>query len=277
MANTRPKPEEIASKLRQVEVLMGQGLSRLDAIRRIGVVEQTYYRWRKQYGGMGVDQLKALKRLQQENDRLRRAVSDLTLDKLILTASIMSKMSWASPRRRACQVLHQHRSTQRKLPRGRADEDRLVADMIELARQYGSSGYRRIAALLRGAGWQVNDKRVERLWRREELKVPSRQPKKGRLWLNDRSCVRLRPEYRDHVWSYDFVRCRTHDGKVFRTLNILDEFQPRMPDDQSAAQAEFDRCDRCVDRPVHLAWRSRLHPFRQRPMSGNSGCLGQQV
>ncbi len=85
MANKRPKPEEIVSKLRQVEVLMGQGMSRLDAIWQIGVVEQTYYRWRKKYGGMGVDQLKELKRLQKENERLRRAVSDLTLDKLILT------------------------------------------------------------------------------------------------------------------------------------------------------------------------------------------------
>ncbi len=84
MTNKRPKPEEIVSKLRQVEVLMGQGMSRLDAIRQIGVVEQTYYRWRKQYGGMGVDQLKQLKRLQKENEHLRRAVSDLTLDKLIL-------------------------------------------------------------------------------------------------------------------------------------------------------------------------------------------------
>jgi transposase len=84
MTNKRPKPEEIVLKLRQVEVLMGQGMSRLDAIRQIGVVEQTYYRWRKQYGGMGVDQLKELKRLQKENERLRRAVSDLTLDKLIL-------------------------------------------------------------------------------------------------------------------------------------------------------------------------------------------------
>ena len=84
MANKRPKPEEIVSKLRQVEVLMGQGMSRLDAIRQIGVVEQTYYRWRKKYGGMGVDQLKELKRLQKENERLRRAVSDLTFDKLIL-------------------------------------------------------------------------------------------------------------------------------------------------------------------------------------------------
>ena len=84
MANKRPKPEEIVTKLRQVEVLIGQGLSRLDAIRQIGVVEQTYYRWRRQYGGMGVNQLKELKRLQKENEQLRRAVSDLTLDKLIL-------------------------------------------------------------------------------------------------------------------------------------------------------------------------------------------------
>ena len=95
--------------------------------------------------------------------------------------------------------------------------------MIELARQFGRYGYRRIAALLREAGWEVNDKRVERLWRREGLKVPMKQPKKGRLWLNGGSCVRLRPEYRNHVWSYDFVHCRTEDGKVFRTLNILDE------------------------------------------------------
>jgi len=84
MMNKRPKPEEIITKLRQVEVLMGQGMARLDAIRQIGVVEQTYYRCRKQYGGMGVDQLKELKRLQKENDQLRKAVSDLTLDKLIL-------------------------------------------------------------------------------------------------------------------------------------------------------------------------------------------------
>ena len=85
MANKRPKPEEIVTKLRQVEVLTGQGMKRIDAIREIGVVEQTYYRWRKQYGGMGSDQVKELKRLQKENEHLRRAVSDLTLEKLILT------------------------------------------------------------------------------------------------------------------------------------------------------------------------------------------------
>ncbi|MES0865030.1 IS3 family transposase, partial [Ruegeria sp. SCPT10] len=126
--------------------------------------------------------------------------------------------------RRICRVLGQHRSTQRHRPRGREDEERLVADMIELARQYGSYGYRRVAVLLREAGWQVSDGRIERLWRREGLKVPPKQPRRGRLWLNDGSCIRLRPEYRNHVWSYDFVHCRTDDGKAFRTLNILDEF-----------------------------------------------------
>ena len=126
--------------------------------------------------------------------------------------------------RRACRVLRQHRSTQRKVLAGRADEERLVADMIERTRQYGRYGYRRIAALLRESGWHVNDKRVERLWRREGLKVPMKQPKKGRLWLNEGSCIRLRPERRNHVWSYDFVHCRTDDGKAFRTLNIIDEY-----------------------------------------------------
>ena len=85
MANKHHKPEEIVAKLRQVEVLVGQGLDRIDVIREIRITEQTYYRWRKKYGGMGTDQLRELKRLQKENERLRRAVSDLTLDKLILT------------------------------------------------------------------------------------------------------------------------------------------------------------------------------------------------
>ena len=85
MGIKRHKPEEIVTKLRQVEVLAGQGMARVDAIRQISITEQTYYRWRKQYGGMGTDQLKELRRLQKENERLRRAVFDLTLDKLILT------------------------------------------------------------------------------------------------------------------------------------------------------------------------------------------------
>ena len=126
--------------------------------------------------------------------------------------------------RRACRVLKQHRTTQRRLPTGRTDEVQLVEDMIALARKFGRFGYRRIAVMLRSAGWEINDKRVERLWRREGLKVPMKQPKKGRLWLNDGLCVRLKAEHRDHVWSYYFVHHRTDDGKAFRTLNILDEF-----------------------------------------------------
>ena len=85
MAGKRDKPEEIVSKLRQVEVLQGQGMKIADAVRQIGITQQTYYRWRKEYGGMNRDQLKRLKELEKENARLRRAVSDLTLDKLILT------------------------------------------------------------------------------------------------------------------------------------------------------------------------------------------------
>ncbi len=121
-------------------------------------------------------------------------------------------------------MLGQNRSSHRHVPRGRNNEDWLVADMVELTRHYGCYGYRRIAVLLRDAGWQVNDKRVERLWRREGLEVPGKQPKRGRLWLNEGSCVRLRAERKNHVWSYDFVHDRTHDGRAFRTLNVLNEF-----------------------------------------------------
>ena len=96
--------------------------------------------------------------------------------------------------------------------------------MIELATQYGRYGYRRVTARLHNEGFKVNHKRVEQLWRREGLKVPKRQPKRRRLWLNDGSCVRLRPACRDHVWSYDFVMARTHNGRAFRLLTLIDEY-----------------------------------------------------
>lgn len=126
--------------------------------------------------------------------------------------------------RRACRVLRQPRSTQRRQPHVPEDEPRLVREMVQLAEQYGRYGYRRVTELLRRRGWKVNPKRIERLWRREGLKVPQKQPKRRRLWFNDGSCVRLRPAYRDHVWSYDFVHDRTHDGRAFRMLNLIDEY-----------------------------------------------------
>jgi putative transposase len=121
-------------------------------------------------------------------------------------------------------VLGQHRSTQRKVPRAADDEVALTASIVGLARQYGRYGYRRITALLRAEGWRCNHKRVERIWQREGLKVPARQPKRGRLWHNDGSCVRLRPERPNHVWAYDFVEDRTRDGRKFRMLNVVDEY-----------------------------------------------------
>jgi transposase InsO family protein len=120
--------------------------------------------------------------------------------------------------------LGQHRSTQRKRRRTADDEAALTQTVVEPAKQYGRYGYRRITALLHAEGWACNHKRVERIWRAEELKVPLRQPKRGRLWLNDGSCVRLRPERPNHVWACDFVEDRTRDGRKLRMLNVVDEF-----------------------------------------------------
>jgi transposase InsO family protein len=121
-------------------------------------------------------------------------------------------------------VLGQARSSQRHGPVFREDEDALTRAILRLARQYGRYGYRRITALLLRAGWPVNHKRVERIWRQEGLKVPQKQPKRGRLWLQDGSCVRLRPCGPNHVWAYDFVLARTHEGRAFRLLTVIDEY-----------------------------------------------------
>jgi len=121
-------------------------------------------------------------------------------------------------------VLGQSRTSQRYQAITAPDEGPLTAAIVRLASQYGRYGYRRVTALLRAEGWSVNHKRVERIWRREGLKVPQKQPKRGRLWLNDGSCIRLRPSWRHHVWAYDFVQARTHDGRVFRMLTVIDEY-----------------------------------------------------
>ena len=126
--------------------------------------------------------------------------------------------------RRACRVLGQPRATQRYRTILRDDEAPLVRRIIELATAYGRYGYRIITGMLHAEGWHVNHKRVERIWRQQGLKVPNKQPKRGRLWLTDGSCIRLRPEYRNHVWSYDFVADRTHDGRPLKILVVIDEF-----------------------------------------------------
>jgi transposase InsO family protein len=120
--------------------------------------------------------------------------------------------------------LKQPRSSQRYEPVPPEEGKALTEDITSLASEYGRYGYRRITALLRRKGWQVNHKKVERIWRREGLKVPQKQPKRGRLWLNDGSCIRLKPIHPDHVWAYDFVLTRTRNGKAVRMLTVIDEF-----------------------------------------------------
>ncbi|MDH4291777.1 MAG: IS3 family transposase [Dehalococcoidia bacterium] len=227
------------NKLREAEIHINQGISIAEASRMIGVTQQTYYRWRKEYGGLRIEQARKLKNLEKENARLKKLVADLALDNAILKRGSGGKLLSPSRKRkiiihiqeklsvsqrRACRVLRQARKTQRRVPRITDEEARLVERVIALATRYGRYGYRRITAMLRHEGWQVNHKRVERIWRREGLKVPKKQPKRGRLWLNDGSCIRLRPEYEDHVWSYDFMAARTADGRALRIFNIIDEY-----------------------------------------------------
>lgn len=127
-------------------------------------------------------------------------------------------------KRKACRVLEVNRSTCNYKICVSDFNKKLTEVIINLASEYGRYGYRTITSMLNNDGWKVNHKRVERIWRIEGLKVPQKQPKRGRLWLNDGSCIRLRPEFPNHVWSYDFVFDRTHDGRAFKMLNIIDEF-----------------------------------------------------
>lgn len=126
--------------------------------------------------------------------------------------------------RRACHALGVQRTTIRHCPKHTGDEERLRGDIVRLAGRFGRYGYRRITAMLRIEGWHVNHKRVERIWRQEGLKVPQKQPKRGRLYLNDGSCIRLRPCSENHVWSYDFVSERLADGRKIRMLTVIDEY-----------------------------------------------------
>jgi putative transposase len=150
--------------------------------------------------------------------------------------------------RRACSVLGQSRSTQRHEPRVKDDEAALRQRIVELACEYGRYGYRRITALLRQEGWRVNRKRVGRIWRQEGLKVPGKQPKRGRLWLTDGSCIRLRPERVNHVWSYDFVHDRTYSGRAYRLLTVLDEWPRECLAIEADRQLNSERVLACLVR-----------------------------
>jgi transposase InsO family protein len=123
-----------------------------------------------------------------------------------------------------CRALGQNRGALRKPVKRPDDEETLTNDIVCLATKYGRYGYKRITALLRVEGWRVNHKRVERIWRQEALKVPQKHKKRGRLYLNDGSCIRLRPCWKDHVWAYDFVADRLACGTKIRFLTVVDEY-----------------------------------------------------
>ncbi|WP_424667180.1 IS3 family transposase [Candidatus Binatus sp.] len=233
------KPEQIVTLLRQVEVGLANGKTTPQACKEAEITAQTYYRWRKEFGGLKLDQAKRLKELERENAKLKRLVAELSLEKQILKDVGRGKLlsperrrgavrhareSYRVSERHACRLLGQWRGTQRYEVLYRTDEDALTREIVALASEYGRYGYRRITAVLRDRGWHVGKDRVQRIWRREGLKVPQKQRPRGRLWLNDGSCLRLRPERANHVWSYDFVSAMTHDGRTLRMLTLIDEY-----------------------------------------------------
>jgi transposase-like protein len=193
MARKRHAPEQIIHKLREAEVALAKGQTAAEVVRRLGITEQTYYRWRKEYGvarrpGEAAQGAREGERPAEEarggSSARQRHSQGSGLGKLPSPARrrqavVNVRTRFPVSERRACRVLGQSRFTQRRVRRIAPDEPARVARVVALAREYGRYGYRRITALLRGEGWRVNAKRVERIWRQEGLKVPQRQPKRG--------------------------------------------------------------------------------------------------
>ncbi|MBT8541542.1 IS3 family transposase [Polynucleobacter paneuropaeus] len=239
----RLKPEQIVTLLRQIDVLTTNGKTLAQACKEVGTVEQSYYRWRKIYGGMKVDQARKYKDLELENTRLKKLVADLSLREVMLKEVIKGKL--LSPTRRknaaqllmdkylvsersACSLVGLSRAAYRYMPLPRDDEGPLRAEVIRMASTYGRYGYRFIAGMMRNSDWgQATTAKVARIWREEGLKIPQKQPPRGRLWLSDGSCMRLRATAPNHVWSYDFVFIRDAYGGKIRMLTMIDEFSRR--------------------------------------------------
>ena len=239
MPRKRYSTEQIVTKLRQAEVELGGGLRTPEMCKKLGVSEQTYYSLAERVRRLTTRPSQAAQGSRarehaaeeagggpspRQHDSQRGGVGKLLSPSRRRQAVAHVRRQLGVSERRACRVVGHARSTHRHRVTVPDDEPRMVARMMALATRYGRYGYRRITALLRGEGWLVNHKRVERLWRREGLKVPQRQPKRGRLWLADGSCVRRRPTYRHHVWAYDFVAERTHEGRPLKILAVVDEY-----------------------------------------------------
>jgi putative transposase len=236
----RHSPEQVVRKLREADRMLGEG-SDLDAVcRHLEVSQPTYHRWRAQYGGMKADDVKRLKELEHENTRLKRIVADQALDIAALKgrcggkilsparrrrAVVMVQEAHGFSERRACKLLGQSRSTQRRQPPAVPDlEQRIRARLRELARQRPRYGHRRMTALLRREGFCANHKRVQRLCRDEGLRVLVRPRKRMRLGTSTAPADRLRAAHPDQVWAIDFCFDQTADLRTLKILAVTDEF-----------------------------------------------------
>ena len=237
MKRRRHTPEQIIRKLREAERLIGEGKTIPEAAKELGISEQTFHRWRNQYGGMKADDAKRLKELERENATLKRIVADKELE-VVALKEIPGKLVGPVRRRRAvamlcdrlgvserwaCQVVGQYRSTQRHEPK-MAEDDALRDELRKFSVERPRWGYRRAHHQLREVGWEVNRKRVQRLWREEGLRVPQRKRKRRRLGDSTVPAERLRAERPNHVWAFDFQFDQTADGRALKLMNIVDEF-----------------------------------------------------
>ncbi|WP_145301935.1 IS3 family transposase [Crateriforma conspicua] len=238
-ARKRRKPEQIVKAIAEGEAMLAAGKSLAEVYQKLGIVESTWMRWKKQYGGMKSDEARRLRELEIENQKLKELLAEAELDKRMLKVIAGGKLLSPTRRReaacklqscfgvlerRACRTLGQSRSSQRYRPNTKEDEPRLVARILELVREFPRYGYRRITRLLRQEGWRVNFKRIHRLWKQQGLKVPVKKAKKRRLGNSEGGVIRRSAEYPNHVWSVDFIFDRTEDGRSLKILSLIDEF-----------------------------------------------------
>ncbi|MFK7931196.1 MAG: IS3 family transposase [Myxococcota bacterium] len=230
----------MVEKLRRADVLLGQGQSVAQAVQALEVTEQTYYRWRREYGGTGRDQVKRMKELELENSRLKRIVADQALDlamakdgdrgKSMTTTRKrdavrrLGQLHPAASERRRCRVVGVARSVLRYRRRQPGRDAALSAELQRLALKHPRFGYRRMNAILLHQGWRVNQKRVARVWRESGLKVPKRKLQRRRLGHSANGILRYRAMHPNHVWTYDFVSDQTEDGRRLKLLVVMDEF-----------------------------------------------------
>ncbi|MCR0984992.1 IS3 family transposase [Roseomonas pecuniae] len=232
MKKKRFSVEQIVSVLKQAEL----GLPVADLVRQVGISEQTFYRWKKQYAGLQSEQVREFKQVTEENARLKRLVAELSLDKAVLQDVLFKKIprpavmkevvayvtaSHGFSERRACALTRQHRSTQRK-PSTRDPRLEIRQRMHEIARTRIRYGYRRLQVMLRRDGWAVGKNLVWRLYREEGLALRSKRPRRRKMVVQrEARCAPKRP---NEAWSLDFIQDQLSSGGRFRALTVVDVF-----------------------------------------------------